>query len=72
MEQCLILQFKLMMFSIIIIFKTVFLELIRVFEDQFEMTVLEGIVLKYSIFRICQSPLGFSVGQTNNITELAN
>ena len=36
------------------------------------MKVQEGSVLKYLNFRIFQSPLGFSVDQTDHIMELAN
>ena len=36
------------------------------------MKVQEGSVLKYLNFRICQSPLGFSVYQTGHIMELVN
>ena len=36
------------------------------------MKVQEGSVLKYLNFRICQSPLGFSVDHTDPIMELVN
>ena len=36
------------------------------------MKVQEGSVLKYSNFRICKSPLGFSIDQTDHIMELVN
>ena len=36
------------------------------------MKVQEGYVLKYLHFRICQSPLGFSVDQIDHIMELVN
>ena len=36
------------------------------------MKVQEGSVLKYLNFRICQSPLGFSIDQTDHTTELVN
>ena len=36
------------------------------------MKVQEGSVLKYSNFRIFQSPLGFSIYQKDHITELVN
>ena len=49
-----------------------FPELKRVFKEDFEMKVQEGSVLKYLNFRIFQSPLGFSVDQTDHITELVN
>ena len=47
--------------------ETEFPELKRVFIEHFEMKVQEGSVLKYLNFRIRQSPLGFSVDQTDNI-----
>ena len=43
-----------------------FTELTRVFKEHFEMKVQEGSVLKYLNFRICQSPLGFSIDQTDH------
>ena len=36
------------------------------------MKVQEGSVLKYSNFRIFQSPIGFSIYQTDKIMELVN
>ena len=36
------------------------------------MKVQEGSVLKYLNFRIFQSPLGFSIDQTDHIMELVN
>ena len=36
------------------------------------MKFQEGSVLKYLTFRIYQSPLGFSVDQTDHIMELVN
>ena len=36
------------------------------------MKVQEGSVLRYLKFRICKSPLGFSVDQTDHVTELVN
>ena len=36
------------------------------------MKVQEGSVLKYLHFRICQSPLGFSIDHTDHIMELVN
>ena len=36
------------------------------------MKVQEGSVLKYLNFRIFQSPLGFSMDQTDHIMELVN
>ena len=36
------------------------------------MKLQKGSVLKYLNFRICQSPLGFSVYQTGHIMELVN
>ena len=36
------------------------------------MKVQEGSVLKYIIFRVFQSPLGFSIYQTDHIMELVN
>ena len=50
--------------------ETVFPELRIVFEEYFEIKVQEGSILKYLNFRIFQSPLCFSVDQTDNIMEL--
>ena len=36
------------------------------------MKVQEGSVIKYLNFRICQSPLGFSIDHQYQITELVN
>ena len=47
-------------------------ELKIVFKEHFEIKVQEGSYLKYLIFWICQSPLGFSIDQTNHIMELVN
>ena len=47
-------------------------ELTRVFKEHFDMKVQEGSVHKYLNFRICQSPLGFSIYQTDHIMELVN
>ena len=44
----------------------------RLFKENFEMKVQEGSVLRYLKFRICQSPLGFSIDQTDEIMELVN
>ena len=52
--------------------ETVFPELTRVFEEHCEMKFQEGYVLKYLNFRMFQSPLGFSVDQTDHIMELVN
>ena len=49
--------------------ETSFTELTRVFKELFEMKVQEGSVIKYLNFRICQSPLGFSVYQNGHIME---
>ena len=49
-----------------------FPELTRVFKENFEMKVQEGSVIKYLNFRIFQSPLGFSIDQTDHIMELVN
>ena len=49
-----------------------FPELEGFFKEHFEMKVQEGSVLKYLNFRICQSPLGFSIDQTDHIMELVN
>ena len=49
-----------------------FPELTRVFKEHSEMKVQEGSVLKSLNFRICQSPLGFSIDQTDHIMELVN
>ena len=42
------------------------------FEENFEIKVQEGSVLKYINFRIFQSPLGFSDGQADHIMKLVN
>ena len=47
-------------------------ELIRVFEKAFYFKVQEGSVLKCLIFRILQSPLGFSLDNNHQIIELVN
>ena len=47
-------------------------ELTRFFEEHFEMKLQEVSVIKYLYFRIFQSPLGFSVNQTDHIMELVN
>ena len=47
-------------------------ELTRVFKEHFEMKVQEGSVLKYLNFWIFQSPLGFSIDQTDHIMGLVN
>ena len=47
-------------------------ELTRVLKEHFEMKVQEVSVLKYLNFRIFQSPLGFSIDQTDRIMELVN
>ena len=52
--------------------ETEFTELTIVSEEQFEMKVQEVSVLKYLNLRIFQSPLGFSVDQTDHIMELLN
>ena len=52
--------------------KNVFPELTRVFRENFEMKVQEVSVLNYLNFRIFQSPLGFSIDQTDHIMELVN
>ena len=52
--------------------ETEFPELNRVFEEHFEIKVQELSVLKYLNFRICQSPIGFSVDQTDHIMKLVN
>ena len=49
-----------------------FPELTRVFKEHFHMKVQEGSVLKYLNFRIFQSPLGFTIDQTDHIMELVN
>ena len=49
-----------------------FPELTIVSKEHFEMKVQEGLVLKYLNFRICQSPLGLSIDQTDHIMELVN
>ena len=52
--------------------ETAFPELRRGFEESFDMKVQEVSVLKYLHFLIFQSPLGFSVYQTDDIVELVN
>ena len=52
--------------------ETAFTELKEVFEEDFEIKVQEGSVLKYLNLRIIQSRLGFSVDQTDQLTELVN
>ena len=52
--------------------QTAFTEPTRVLKENFDMKVQEGSVLKYLNFRIFQSPLGFSVDQTDHIMELVN
>ena len=49
-----------------------FPELTRVFKEHFEMKVQEGSVLKYLSFRICKSPFGFNIDQTDHIMKLLN
>ena len=49
-----------------------FPELTRVFKEHFDMKVKEGSFLKYLNFRVCQSPLGFSIDQTDHIMGLVN
>ena len=51
---------------------TEFPEITRVFEEHFDKKVQEGSVLKYLNFQTFQSPLGFSVDQTDQIMELVN
>ena len=41
-------------------------------KEHFEMKVQGGSVIKYLNFRIFQSPLGFSIDQTDHIMELVN
>ena len=52
--------------------ETAFTELRRFFEEAFDIKVQEGSVLKYLNFQVYQSPLGFSVDQTDNIMKLVN
>ena len=51
---------------------TLFPELRRVSEEYFEIKFQEGFVLKYLIFWILQSPIGFIIYQTNHIMEIVN
>ena len=46
--------------------ETSFTEPTRYFEEHFEMKVQERSVLKYFNLRIFQSPIGFSVDNTDN------
>ena len=52
--------------------KIEFTEIIIFFEEYFEIKVQEGSILKYINLQICQYRLGFSVDQTDNITEIVN
>ena len=52
--------------------ETEFPELTRVFEEHFYMKVQVGYVLKCLNLQMFQSPLGFSVAQTDQITEPIN
>ena len=52
--------------------KASFTEFTRFFEEKIEMKLQEGSDLKYINFQILQSPLGFSVDQTDQIMELVN
>ena len=52
--------------------KTAFPELTRVFTEHFEMKLQEGSVLRYLNFLLFQSPIGFSIDQTDHIMELVN
>ena len=52
--------------------ETAFTYLRRFLEEYFEIKVQEVSVLKYLNFRIFQSPIGFSVYQTDHIMELVN
>ena len=52
--------------------KTAFPELRRVFQEAFDIKVQEGSALNYLNLRICQSPIGFSVDQTDHIMEKVN
>ena len=52
--------------------ETEFPELRIFFEEDFEIKFQEGYVLKYLNFLIFQSPLGFSIDQTDHIIELVN
>ena len=49
-----------------------FPELTRVCEEHFEMKLQEESVFKYLFVLVCQSPLGFSIDQTDHIMELVN
>ena len=51
---------------------TEFPEPTRFFKEHFDMKVQEGSVLKCLIFCTCQSPLDFSVDQTDYIMEIVN
>ena len=52
--------------------ETSFTELRIVFEQNFDMKFQYGSVLKYLNLLIFQSPLGFSVDNTDHIIELVN
>ena len=49
-----------------------FPELTRLFKEHFDVKVQKVSVLKYLNFRIFQSPLGFSIDQTDHKMELVN
>ena len=52
--------------------ETVFPELRKVFEKYFEIKFQEGSIIKYLDFRVCRSPLGFSIDHTVHIIDLLN
>ena len=52
--------------------ETVFPELTRAFKEHIKVKLKEVSVPRYLNFLICQSPLGFSVDQTDHIMELVN
>ena len=49
-----------------------FTDLRSVSEEASQIKFQEGFLLKYLISRVFQSPIGFSIYQTNHITELVN
>ena len=52
--------------------ETDFPELKGVYEEVFDIKVQERSILKYPNLRIYKSPFGFSVDNTDQITELVN
>ena len=51
---------------------TSFPKLTIVFKEHFKMQLQESYFLKCLNFRVCQSPVVFSINQTDHIMELVN